>query len=196
MTSRARAVGRAFFDRAPEVVAADLIGCELSYAGAGGIIVEAEAYGQHDPASHSHRGETPRCRAMFGPPATIYVYRIHGLHWCLNLVTSRSGTGAAVLIRAIEPTHGLNAMAERRGHVDTRLLCAGPGRLTQALGITGEVDGMSLRDAGVHVGRRRGEPEVVGVPRIGISMATDRPWRMVARGSRFLSRPIPRSISA
>lgn len=196
MTARARAVGRAFFDRAPEVVAADLIGCELSYGGAGGIIVEAEAYGQHDPASHSHRGETPRCRAMFGPPASVYVYRIHGLHWCLNLVTSRAGTGAAVLIRAIEPTHGIEAMTERRGDVGLRLLCAGPGRLTKALGVTGAVDGLSLRDAGVHVGRRRVDPDVVGVPRIGISTATERPWRMVARGSRFLSRPIPRSIAA
>jgi DNA-3-methyladenine glycosylase len=196
VSSRARAVGRAFFDRAPEVVAADLIGCELSYGGAGGIIVEAEAYGQHDPASHSHRGMTPRCRAMFGPPATLYVYRIHGLHWCLNLVTGRTGMGAAVLIRAIEPTHGLDVMAQRRGGVEPRLLCAGPGRLTQALGVTGALDGLGLRDAGLHVGRRRTDPDVVGVPRIGISQATDLPWRMVARGSRFLSRPIPRSTAA
>lgn len=196
MSPRARAVGRAFFDRAPEVVAADIIGCELSYGGAGGVIVEAEAYGQRDPASHSHRGQTPRCRAMFGPPGSIYVYRIHGLHWCLNLVAEGVGTGAAVLIRAIEPTHGMDAMRMRRGDVEPRLLCGGPGRLTQALEITGGIDGMTREDAGLHVGRRRAEPDVVGVPRIGISQATDLPWRMVARDSRFLSRPIPRSTAA
>ena len=196
MTRRARAVGRAFFDRPPEVVAEDIIGCDLSFGGAGGVIVEAEAYGQRDPASHSYRGETPRCRAMFGPPGTVYVYLIHGIHWCLNLVTEQKGTGAAVLIRAIEPTHGLDLMRERRGMDDERLLCAGPGRLTQALGITGEMDGLTLSRAGLHVGRRRREVAVAFAPRIGISQATDLPWRMVARDSRFLSRPIPRSIAA
>lgn len=196
MTGRARAVGRAFFDRPPEVVAEDIIGCEISYGGCGGIVVEAEAYGQRDPASHSFRGETPRCRSMFGPPGTVYVYMTYGIHWCLNLVTEAEGTGAAVLIRAIEPSHGLDAMRERRGVADDRLLCAGPGRLTQALGITGDLDGLPLGDAGLHVGRRRAMPDVARVPRIGISQATDLPWRMVARESRFLSRPIPRSIAA
>jgi DNA-3-methyladenine glycosylase len=196
VSGRARAVGRAFFDRPPEVVAEDIIGCEISYGGCGGIVVEAEAYGQRDPASHSFRGETPRCRSMFGPPGTVYVYMTYGIHWCLNLVTEAEGTGAAVLIRAIEPGHGLEAMRERRGVVDDRLLCAGPGRLTQALGITGDLDGLPLGDAGLHVGRRRATPDVARVPRIGISQATDLPWRMVARESRFLSRPIPRSIAA
>lgn len=196
MTGRARAVGRAFFDRPPEVVAEDIIGCEISYGGCGGIVVEAEAYGQRDPASHSFRGETPRCRSMFGPPGTVYVYMTYGIHWCLNLVTEAEGTGAAVLIRAIEPSHGLDAMRERRGVADDRLLCADPGRLTQALGITGDLDGLPLGDAGLHVGRRRAMPDVARVPRIGISQATDLPWRMVARESRFLSRPIPRSIAA
>ena len=196
MSGRARAVGRAFFDRPPEVVAEDIIGCEISYGGCGGIVVEAEAYGQRDPASHSFRGETPRCRSMFGPPGTVYVYLTYGIHWCLNLVTEAEGTGAAVLIRAIEPSHGLEAMRERRGVADDRLLCAGPGRLTQALGITGDLDGLPLGDAGLHVGRRRAMPDVARVPRIGISQATDLPWRMVARESRFLSRPIPRSIAA
>lgn len=196
MTRRARAVGRAFFDRPPEVVAEQIIGCELSYGGAGGLIVEAEAYGQRDPASHSYRGQTKRCRSMFGPPGTVYVYLIHGIHWCLNLVAEQQGTGAAVLIRAIEPTHGLDAMRARRGMEDERLLCAGPGRLTQALGITGDIDGLALAKAGLHVGRRREEPDVAFAPRIGISQATDLPWRMVARDSRFLSRPIPRSIAA
>lgn len=196
MSGRARAVGRAFFDRPPEVVAEDIIGCEVSYGGCGGIVVEAEAYGQRDPASHSFRGETPRCRSMFGPPGTVYVYMTYGIHWCLNLVTEAEGTGAAVLLRAIEPTHGLDAMCDRRGVTDERLLCAGPGRLTQALGITGALDGLPLGDAGLHVGRRRTLPDVARVPRIGISQATDLPWRMVARESRFLSRPIPRSIAA
>ena len=196
MSGRARAVGRAFFDRPPEVVAEDIIGCEISYGGCGGIVVEAEAYGQRDPASHSFRGETPRCRSMFGPPGTVYVYLTYGIHWCLNLVTEAEGTGAAVLIRAIEPSHGLEAMRERRGVADDRLLCAGPARLTQALGITGDLDGLPLGDAGLHVGRRRAMPDVARVPRIGISQATDLPWRMVARESRFLSRPIPRSIAA
>ena len=195
MTGRARAVGRAFFDRPPDVVAEDLIGCEVSIGGAGGVVVEAEAYGQDDPASHSHRGPTPRCQAMFGPPATIYVYLIHGIHWCLNLVCEEEGRGAAVLIRAIEPTHGLDAMRARRGVDDDRILCAGPGRLTQALGITGALDGLGTRAAGLHVGRRRDTVEVARVPRIGISAATDLPWRMVARGSRFVSRPIPRSLT-
>ena len=196
MSGRARAVGRAFFDRPPEVVAEDIIGCEISYGGCGGIVVEAEAYGQRDPASHSFRGETPRCRSMFGPPGTVYVYMTYGIHWCLNLVTEAEGTGAAVLIRAIEPSHGLEAMRERRVVADDRLLCAGPGRLTQALGITGDLDGLPLGDAGLHVGRRRAMPDVARVPRIGISQAPDLPWRMVARESRFLSRPIPRSIAA
>lgn len=196
MSPRARAVGRAFFDRAPEVVAEQVIGCKVSYGGCGGVVVEAEAYGQHDPASHSFRGMTPRCRAMFGPPGTVYVYLLYGLHWCLNLVTEAQGTGAAVLIRAIEPTHGLELMRERRGVDDDRLLCAGPGRLTQALGITGAIDGQSLHAAGLHLGRRSFEPAIARVPRIGISQATDLPWRMVARGSRYLSRPIPRSHAA
>ena len=196
-TGRARPVAADFFDRRPEDVAADLIGCSISFRGAGGVIVEAEAYGQRDPASHSFRGVTPRCQSMFGPPGTVYVYRTYGLHWCLNLVTEAEGVGAAVLLRAIEPTHGLDAMRGRRGDVtDDRLLCGGPGRLTQALAVDGDLDGLSLTKAGMEIGARTSVPEVVCVPRIGISQATDLPWRMVARGSRYLSRPIPRSFSA
>lgn len=196
-SGRARPVARAFFDRRPEDVAADIIGCTIDVDGCGGVIVEAEAYGQRDPASHSFRGETPRCRSMFGPPGTVYVYRTYGLHWCLNIATEAAGQGAAVLIRAIEPTHGLETMRGRRGGVaDDRLLCAGPGRLTQALGVDGSLDGLSLAAAGMRIGSRRDPVDVVGVPRIGISQATDLPWRMVARGSRYLSRPIPRSIAA
>ncbi len=196
-TGRPRPVARAFFDRPPEDVAADIIGCTLSVNGAGGVIVEAEAYGQQDPASHSYRGETPRCRAMFGPPGTIYVYRLYGLHWCLNLVTEQAGVGAAVLIRAIQPTEGLGDMRARRGAPrDDRLLCGGPGRLTQALGIDGAIDGLTLAEAEMTIGRRQTVVDVARVPRIGISQATDLPWRMVARGSRYVSRPIPRSITA
>ncbi len=196
-TGRPRPVSRAFFDRPPEDVAADIIGCTLSVNGAGGVIVEAEAYGQRDPASHSYRGETPRCRSMFGPPGTVYVYRLYGLHWCLNLVTERAGVGAAVLIRAIQPTEGLGDMRARRGAPrDDRLLCGGPGRLTQALGIDGAIDGLTLAEAQMTIGRRRTAVDVARVPRIGISQATDLPWRMVARGSRYVSRPIPRSITA
>jgi DNA-3-methyladenine glycosylase len=194
---RARPVAADFFDRRPEDVAVDLIGCTLSFRGTGGVIVEAEAYGQRDPASHSFRGATPRCQSMFGPPGTVYVYRTYGLHWCLNLVTEAEGIGAAVLLRAIEPTHGLDAMRDRRGGVrDDRLLCGGPGRLTQALAVDGDLDGLSLHEAGIEIGPRTCDPEVVRVPRIGISQATDLPWRMVARGSRYLSRPIPRSFAA
>ena len=194
---RARPVATEFFNRRPEDVAADIIGCTISFGGAGGVIVEAEAYGQRDPASHSFRGETPRCRSMFGPPGTIYVYRTYGLHWCLNLVTEPEGVGAAVLIRAIEPTHGVDQMRARRAGIDDdRLLCGGPGRLTQALAVDDSIDGLSLADAGLTIGERTAELDVVGVPRIGISQATELPWRMVARGSRYLSRPIPRSSAA
>lgn len=194
---RARPVATEFFDRRPEDVAADIIGCTISFGGAGGTIVEAEAYGQRDPASHSFRGETPRCRPMFGPPGTIYVYRTYGLHWCLNLVTEPEGVGAAVLIRAIEPTHGLELMRARRGGTpDDRLLCGGPGRLTQALAVDDSINGLALADAGLTIGESTAQWDVVGVPRIGISQATDLPWRMVARGSRYLSRPIPRSSAA
>ena len=194
---RARPVATEFFNRRPEDVAADIIGCTISFGGAGGVIVEAEAYGQRDPASHSFRGETPRCRSMFGPPGTIYVYRTYGLHWCLNLVTEPEGVGAAVLIRAIEPTHGVDQMRARRAGIDDdRLLCGGPGRLTQALAVDDSIDGLSLADAGLTIGERTAQLDVVGVPRIGISQATELPWRMVARGSRYLSRPIPRSSAA
>jgi DNA-3-methyladenine glycosylase len=194
---RAHPLAAAFFDRRPEDVAADIIGCTLLLGGCGGVIVEAEAYGQRDPASHSFRGPTERCRSMFGPPGTVYVYRTYGLHWCLNLVTEPEGVGAAVLIRAIEPTHGLDMMRARRGGVeDDRLLCGGPGRLTQALAVAGGLNGLLFPDAGIEIGARIVAPEVVGVPRIGISQGTDLPWRMVARGSRYLSRPIPRSIAA
>lgn len=192
----AHAVGDAFFAAPPGEVAARLVGCTLHVGDVGGVIVETEAYSEDDPASHSHRGPTPRCRSMFGPPGTLYVYRSHGIHWCLNLVTEAAGRGSAVLIRAIEPTHGLDIMRSRRGDVPDRALCSGPGRLTQALGVHGGMDGLRARDAGVEVRPGRLSPDVDAVARIGVSRGADLPRRMVARGSEWLSRPARTVVSA
>lgn len=187
------ALGEDFFARPVAQVAPELIGCTLLVRGVGGTIVETERYQQDDPASHSHRGPTPRARVMFGPPARLYVYRSYGLHWCVNLVAEPPGQGAAVLLRAIEPLHGLDEMRARRpGHAD-RLLCSGPGRLCAALGIDDTLNGARLDDGRVSVHAPAEPLEVVAGPRIGISRAQDRPWRYCARGSRFLSRPGPRA---
>ncbi|MGH3037769.1 MAG: DNA-3-methyladenine glycosylase, partial [Gaiellaceae bacterium] len=137
-------LGQGFFARSVHEVAPELVGCTLLVDDAGGRIVEVEAYDAEDPASHGFGGETARNRAMFGPPGHAYVYRSYGIHWCLNLVCGREGTAEAVLLRALEPTQGLERMKERRGLEDERLLCAGPGRLCQALGVTGEHDGLPL----------------------------------------------------
>lgn len=170
-----------------------LIGTTLLVNGVGGRIVETEAYDGADPASHSFRGRTPRNAAMFGPPARAYVYRSYGVHWCLNLVCGHEGDGTAVLIRALEPTHGLDAMRVRRGGVqDERLLCAGPGRLAQALAIDGGFDGLPLDAppfALLGPAPDSSAPAVVAGPRIGITRAVDVPWRFGEAGSRFLSRP-------
>lgn len=166
-----------------------LIGMTLLVDGVGGTIVETEAYEADDPASHSFIGERPRNRAMFGPPLTVYVYRSYGVHWCVNIVTGPVGHGAAVLIRALEPTDGLDAMALRRRTDRARLLCSGPGRLTEALGITAALDGRSLAEPPFHLVDREHVPEIVVGPRIGISRAADRPWRFGMAGSAFLSRP-------
>jgi len=190
------AVGDSFFAGPPDEVAARLVGCTLHVGAAGGVIVETEAYSEDDPASHSHRGPTPRCRSMFGPAGTLYVYRSHGIHWCLNLVTEAAGQGSAVLIRAIEPTRGLALMRSRRGDVADRLLCAGPGRLAQALGVHGGMDGMHAGEAGVEVRRGSARPAVDAVTRIGVSHGADLPRRMVARGSRWLSRPVRQAVAA
>ncbi len=174
---------------APEVARA-LIGATLLVEGVGGLIVETEAYDRDEPASHSHRGPTPRNAVMFGPPGHAYVYRSYGLHWCLNFVCREAGHGAGVLIRALQPTHGLPAMRARRGLADERLLCAGPGRVGQALGITLAHGGLAL-DAppfALWPVPRGGAPDVVSGPRIGISKAQDLPWRFGLRGSRYLSR--------
>jgi DNA-3-methyladenine glycosylase len=170
-------------------VARRLIGATLLVDGVGGIIVETEAYDRQDPASHSFSGPTARNAAMFGPPAHAYVYRSYGIHWCLNIVCREEGHGAGVLIRAIEPLAGLDRMRERRGLEDLRLLCAGPGRVGQALGITHAHNGLSLDASPFELLPASGRPRVISGPRIGISKAADQPWRFGLEGSRFLSRP-------
>ncbi len=172
-------------------VARALIGCTLRVDGVGGRIVETEAYDRADPASHSHAGPTARNASMFGPPGHAYVYRSYGMHWCLNFVCREAGHGAGVLVRALEPTHGLARMRERRGLDDVRLLCAGPGRLGQALGITRALDGLPLDAPPFEVLAAAAPARVVAGPRIGITKAVDRHWRFVLAGSPFLSRPAP-----
>jgi DNA-3-methyladenine glycosylase len=186
-------LGRDFFARSVHEVAPDLIGVTLRVDGVGGPVVEAEAYDQEDPASHGFRGRTARNASMFGPPGHAYVYRSYGIHWCLNLVCETEGTAAAVLLRALEPAYGLERMQDRRGTTNPRLLCAGPGRLCEALGITGEHDGLALDEPPFEL-RRPTEPlEVAVAPRIGITQAAELPWRYVLAGSRYLSRALPRA---
>lgn len=175
------------FNSPSPVAARDMIGWTLTYGGVGGRIVETEAYHHEDPASHSFSGPTPRNEVMFGPPGVLYVYRSYGIHWCLNLVCG-DGPGSAVLLRALEPTVGLHEMSERRGTYDPRLLCSGPGRLGQALGVTRAQNGLRLDEPPFEL--IPGEPvDVVVGPRIGITKAVDVPWRFGERGSRFLSKP-------
>ncbi|MBI5276329.1 MAG: DNA-3-methyladenine glycosylase [Burkholderiales bacterium] len=169
-------------------VALQLIGAVLLVDGVGGRIVETEAYDREDPASHSFGGPTLRNQAMFGPPGRAYVYRSYGIHWCLNFVCREQGHGAGVLIRAIEPLHGIDVMRERRGMDDVRLLCAGPGRVGQALGITHDMNGMRLDRKPFKVVAREHDVAIVAGPRIGISKAADVPWRFGVRDSPFLSR--------
>jgi len=171
-------------------VAPSLIGVTLLVDGVGGRIVEVEAYDHEDPASHGYRGRTERNASMFGPPGRAYVYRSYGIHWCLNLVCEEEGVANAVLVRALEPTQGLDAMRERRGLDDLRLLCSGPGRLCQALGVTREHDGLSLGRPPFELLAADGPAEVVSGPRIGITRAAELPWRYAEAGSRFLSRPL------
>jgi DNA-3-methyladenine glycosylase len=170
-------------------IAAMLIGAVLLVDGVGGRIVETEAYDRTDPASHSFSGPTPRNEAMFGPPGRAYVYRSYGIHWCLNFVCREAGHGAGVLIRAIEPLHGLDVMRARRGLDDPRLLCSGPGRVGQALGITRELNGSRLDRAPFKVFSATEAAAVIAGPRIGISKAMEVHWRFGLAGSRFLSRP-------
>ena len=169
-------------------VAPALIGWTFLVDGVGGTIVEIEAYREDDPASHSYGGPRGRNVVMFGPPARLYVYRSYGVHWCANIVCEPEGAGAAVLLRALEPTHGLEVMQDRRGLEEVRLLCAGPGRLAQALGITGAHSGLSLEEAPFALCPPREPREVAVSRRIGITKAADRPWRYFAAGSHFVSR--------
>ena len=170
-------------------VARRLIGVTLLVNGVGGRIVECEAYDREDPASHSFAGCTARNFAMFGPPGHAYVYLSHGIHWCLNFVCREEGHGAGVLIRAIEPLQGLEQMRARRGLDQERLLCSGPGRLGQALGVTRDYNALALDQAPFELLPRRGRVQVAVGPRIGISKAVEAPWRFGLLGSPFLSRP-------
>ena len=170
-------------------VARALIGATLLVGGVGGRIVETEAYDHEDPASHSFSGPTPRNQAMFGPPGRAYIYRSYGIHWCLNFVCREEGHGAGVLVRAIEPLAGIDLMRARRGLEGLKLLCSGPGRVGQALGITRELNALRLdRQPFAMLPAEQPVPVVAG-PRIGISKAMDVPWRFGLAGSAFLSRP-------
>ena len=180
---------RAFFARSVHDIAPDLIGAELLVEGIGGSIVEVEAYDHEDPAAHGFRGRTPRNASMFGPPGHAYVYRSYGMHWCLNFVCEGEGVASAVLIRALEPKVGVPTMQSRRGVDGARLLCSGPGRLTEALGITREQDGLALDRPPFALRARKGPIEIVAGRRIGITKAADKPWRYGLAGSKFLSRP-------
>jgi DNA-3-methyladenine glycosylase len=170
-------------------VASRLIGTTLLVGGVGGIIVETEAYDGEDPASHSFSGPTPRNAVMFGPPGHAYVYLSYGIHWCLNFVCREAGHGAGVLIRALQPTTGVARMIERRRQQDPRMLCAGPGRLGQALGITRELNGKCVELPPFSLTASSRRARVVCGPRIGISKAVDQPWRFGLADSRFVSRP-------
>ncbi len=183
---------RSFFARSVHEVAPELIGATLLVNGTGGVIVEVEAYHHTDPAAHSFRGPTPRNMVMFGPPGYVYVYRSYGIHWCVNFVCELEDSASAVLIRALQPTHGLPAMRERRGLRDERVLCSGPGKLTQALGITIAHNGEALDAPPYAIHARTEEPEVVAGPRIGITKAVELPWRFGLKGSKFLSKPFPK----
>jgi DNA-3-methyladenine glycosylase len=179
---------REFFARTVHDVAPELIGTTLLVDGVGGTIVEVEAYDQDDPASHGFRGPTARTASMFGPPGHAYVYRSYGVHWCLNLVCAEEGRSEAALVRALEPTHGLEAMRERRRLEAARALCSGPGKLCQALGITRVLDGLPLDESPFELLARESEPPLAVGPRIGITRAVGQPWRYGLAGSPFLSR--------
>jgi DNA-3-methyladenine glycosylase len=189
-----RSLKRSFFARPVLEIAPELIGATLLVDDVGGRIVEVEAYHHTDPAAHSYRGPTPRNAVMFGPPGFAYVYRSYGIHWCLNFVCEPEGSASAVLIRAVEPLQGLAKMRRRRhGISDERLLCSGPGRLAQAMGVTHAHNGLALDRLPFELYAREDEPEVVSGVRIGITKAAELPWRYGLKGSKFLSKPFKES---
>lgn len=185
---QSNSIPASFFDRPVLHVARDLIGTTLLVDGVGGMLVEVEAYEPSDPASHSFRGPTPRNAAMFGRPGHAYVYKIYGIHWCLNFVCQ---TGSAVLIRALEPTEGIDRMADRRGGLGIRQLCSGPGKLCQALDVTIAQNGLPLDAQPFQLLARDAEHDIATGPRIGLTKGVETPWRFVRNGSRFLSKPLP-----
>jgi DNA-3-methyladenine glycosylase len=190
--TKTKLLRRKFFARSVHEVAPELIGATLLFKGVGGIIVEVEAYHHTDPAAHSYGGRTERNAVMFGPPGHAYVYRSYGIHWCLNFVCEHEGSASAVLIRALQPIEGLAAVRCRRGLKEERLLCSGPGRLCEALGITHAHNELALDVPPFELRARSGIIEVVTGPRIGITKAVASPWRYGLKGSRFLSKPFTR----
>jgi DNA-3-methyladenine glycosylase len=188
--SSAPRLQRAFFDRSVHEVAPDLIGVTLLVDGVGGPIVEVEAYDQDDPASHGFGGRTERNAVMFGAAGLAYVYRSYGVHWCLNFVCAEPGRAEAVLIRALEPTRGLDVMRARRGVDADRSLASGPGKLCQALGVTREHNALQLDEPPFELLPRTATPSIVRGPRIGITRAADRSWRYGLERSPYLSRPL------
>jgi DNA-3-methyladenine glycosylase len=184
-----RPLKRVFFARSVHEVAPELIGATFLVNGIGGIIVEVEAYHHTDPAAHSFRGPTARNKVMFGPPGFSYVYRSYGIHWCINFVCEQEGSASAVLIRALQPTHGIPIMRRRRRLHDERSLCSGPGKLTEALGISDEHNGLPLDASPIALHARPDKPDVVAGVRIGITKAAELPWRYGLQGSKFLSKP-------
>ncbi|MGE5283301.1 MAG: DNA-3-methyladenine glycosylase [Chloroflexota bacterium] len=189
----AKRLGRAFFARSVHEVAHDLVGCRLLYEGRGGVIVETESYERDDPACHAYVGRTARTEVLFGPPGLAYVYLSYGIHALLNAVAEPEGKAAAVLIRAIEPTDGLEEMRRRRRVDRPDQLCSGPGKLTEALGVSLEDNRADLsQDPFLLLAREPGwNGEVITGPRIGITKAVERPWRFTLAGNRHVSQPRP-----
>ena len=189
------ALDAAFFNRSVHEVARDLVGCTLLVDGAGGVIVETESYHRDDPACHAYVGLTPRTATLFGPPGRAYVYLSYGIHSLLNAVAEPEGSAAAVLIRALEPRWGIAEMRRRRGREEVRDLCSGPGKLTEALGVGVELNGVPLTEPPFELRARAAGSdgiEIVTGPRIGITRAVELPWRYCADGSPHLSRPAGR----
>lgn len=184
-----RLLTRKFFARSVHHVAPDLIGATLLVDGVGGIITEVEAYHHTEPAAHSFNGPTPRNLVMFGAPGFLYVYRSYGIHWCMNVVCEKEGSASAVLIRALQPTHGIAAMRRRRGLHDERSLCSGPGKLCEAMAVTHKHNGLALDAPPIAIHARPRKPEIISGVRIGLTKAVELPWRYGLKDSKFLSKP-------